>query len=204
MRPNVNTTLAALALLASGSTPWACESRNVVDDNRSGIAAEVAQQLASGDADAASVLEPWYETCRDIGESPPEETSDDRDNQGILHDGDLGHESFVAGKSRATVHSSKQAGATANFVVPSTAAYGLVAVGHTRGKNCGSAKVYFDDRYIETINLRSSSPLLQCERIYVLMDHTAKEHRFEVKIEGKPSDLGDGYACLDYVVADWN
>src|SRR5512147_1943681 len=38
MRPIAKTTIAALALLSSGSTPSACEPRDIVDDSLSGIA----------------------------------------------------------------------------------------------------------------------------------------------------------------------
>ena len=166
MKLNRNGTIAMLALLTSGSTPWGCESSDTPERHRAGV------QPLKG-----NVLEPWYETCADIGAGMPR----------------AAHDHVAA----------KQAGATGTFVVPSTVDYAWVAIGHARAPDCGTAKLYLDARYVETIDLRASGAPQKCERVYYLEDHTKLEHRFEVVIEGASRSGNDGYACLDYVVVGW-
>lgn len=187
MRSNAKTTFAALALLFSGSTPWACESRGIADDSSSGIVRHVTQPLKSGN-DAAILFEPWYETCGDLDESP---------RQRVVVDGDASR------NSDAHEQASKSQGAAGTFAIPSTAAYGWVAIRYTRGEYCGSAKVYIDGRFVESFTLHSANATQSCERLYYLEDHSAKEHRFEVLIDGRSGIGSDGYACLDSVVAGW-
>jgi hypothetical protein len=203
MRLNANTTVTTLALLASGSTPWACESSVAADDHRFGIVAEVPQPLAAGDGVAADALEPLDEACGDTGIRLADAAHDGLDNQWIRDDGYWRHRSGVEEKSGGTQFDSKQPGATVAFVVPSTADYKLLTIGYTKAPHCGSAKVYFDNRYVETINLYAPSVLYQCERGYHLESHTAAAHRLEVQVEGKFEGGDDPYVCLDYIVADW-
>lgn len=204
MRLNAHTTFAALALLASGSNPWACEPRDVVDDGRSGMAAEVPQSLSQGNKDAAATnVQPWYEICRDISEPPQDGGGDDMGEPSRRREPRGGNDAGRDGVSDGSEHALRRAGARATFVVPPSAAYGLLTLGYTRGPSCGLAKIYLDDRFIETISLRGPSPSVRCERIYYLEDPSAEEHRLEARVANRPVDGKDAYGCLDYVVADW-
>lgn len=188
MRPNAKTTFAVLALLFSGNTPWACESRGIVDDNPSSTIRQVSQPLTPRNNDAAVLFEPWYETCGDLGEASREKAEVDSD---------------ARGDSGVHQHASKSEGAAGTFAIPSTAAYGWVAIHYTRGQSCGSAKVYLDGRFVESLELRSANAAQRCERVYYLEDHSASAHRIEVLIDGSSGIGSDGYACLDSVVAGW-
>lgn len=180
--------LTALALLSGGSPPWACESRARVDDTLSGVASEGSERLTRGNDDASARFEPWYETCGEVDDSTRAGAADDTE---------------ARRNSRVNTPTSKSASATGAFALPSTAAYGWVAVRYTKGERCGSAKVYFDERLIETLDLYAADASQQCERVYYLEDRSATEHRFQATIEGGSGRADGGYACLDSVVAGW-
>jgi hypothetical protein len=184
MTQHAKTIVAALALLASGSTPWACESSDNVGDEPPGVANRALEPLTSVGAQV-NLLEPWYETCGDIGEELPKDPHDD-----------------IGNRIRNDSHG-RQTGATATFTVPSTAGHAWLAIGYTSTPQCDRAKMYFDDRYIETINLRAPHTPFKCERVYYLENPSAAEHRMDVELEGRSAQSDGGYACLDYVVAGW-
>jgi hypothetical protein len=223
---DVKATVAALALLANGITPWACEPSGVVNrlTGSSGSAGNrepeprvaATQLLQRGttavagrkplhreEGDASELLLPRYDACGEIELWIPEEVRDDIDNRVIHYHGEWQRDSDVAGSFGGTVHNSKQPGATATFVVPAKADYGWLAIGFTKAPNLGLAKVYFDEKYVETINLYSPVVQYQCERGYYLGEHADAEHRLQVRAEGKSGGASDTYIIIDYFAAGW-
>ena len=188
MRTNPKSALAALALLAIGSSLWACDLVDTLDDNPSHMVRRVLRPMPPGGRSSSMLFEPWYEACADIADLPP---------RGAL-DG-----SGAAGDSDTSEQAPKPAGAVGSFAIPPTAAYGWVALRYTKGDGCGSAKVYLDKHLVETLALHNATGSQRCERTYYLEDHSAQEHHFEVTTESKSGGSSSGYACLDSVVVGW-
>jgi len=222
MRHKADVTAVALALLASGRSPFGCEPRVVIDGLRDShgsklavaatqplhidnpaVAGEMQRSPLADAGDAGSALLPRYETCGEMSAWLPDEVRDDIDNRVIKYDGEWRRDSRIEGSFGETEHQSRQAGATATFTIPSTADYGWLAIGYTRAPAYGLAKLYFDDEYVETINFYSPTTQYQCERVYYIGEHPAAEHRLMVRAEGKSGGGSDTYVNLDYFAAGW-
>lgn len=198
----------------------ACDTHDEAIGSYDNVADEVATQElteregASNDASkvnsqstlgvqSTSELDPWYEDCGGIHPWYPEDIYDDFDTTAIRYNGYWRYHTGIAGDLNGTDHYSKESGATATFIIPVTKDFGWVAIGYAKAPNYGVAKVYWDDQYVETINLYSPTPQYQCERGYYRGYMPGAEHRLKVRVEGRSGGGNGAYIFLDYFIAGW-